>query len=73
MIAFGRSSGCEARSRLRWRQKGDAPPLLADHGTEAAKWCAWSEMARFLEDAPAIIGLEGRLSDRLYQAVISTE
>ena len=43
---------------------GDRIPMFRDlwptHGLDAGKWCAWNEMARFLEDTLAIIGLEGR-------------
>ena len=34
--------------------------ISADQGSDTRKWCAWKEMARFPEDVPAIIGLEGR-------------
>ena len=45
-----------------WRQKGDAPPFLAQHGADAAKWCAWKEMARPAGLEPATLGLEGPTS-----------
>ena len=45
-----------------WRQNRDVFRFLADPGSDAGKWCTWKEMARFLEDAAAILGLEGRRS-----------
>ena len=38
-----------------------------DRGADTVKWCAWKEMTRFGGFDPAILGLEGPMSDRLYQ------
>ena len=29
-----------AVGRYLWRQNGDGPPFLAQHGIDSAKWCA---------------------------------
>ena len=40
--------GVKPDHSLARRQNRDAPPCLADHGADAAKWCAWKEMTREL-------------------------
>ncbi len=50
-----------------WRPKGADPPFVAETESGSSKWCVWKEMTRFGGFDTAIIGLEGPMSDRLYQ------